>query len=154
MRNIRIICLFLTAVASGTLYAQDTTGDASSRAVRSVIARYMQARNSKDAKAIPQLFTSDADQLVSTGEWRKGINDLVRGMSASSSKEKNQSSITVESVRFLDPAVAIVDGRYQTVSVNGRTRNMWTTLILKRTGNAWRISAIRNMLPSSPGTAH
>ena len=150
----RIICLFLTVFTLGTLYAQETTTEASSRAVRSVVARYMQARNSKDAKAIPQLFTSDADQLVSTGEWRKGINDLVRGMSASSSKEKNQSSIRVESIRFVDPAIAIVDGRYQTVSVNGRTRNMWTTLILKRTGDAWRIAAIRNMLPSSPSTAH
>ena len=154
MRNMRIICLFLTVFTLGILYAQDTNTDANSRAVRSVVARYMQARNSKDAKAIPQLFTSDADQLVSTGEWRKGINDLVRGMSASSSKEKNQSSIRVESIRFLDPAIAIVDGRYQTVSVNGRTRNMWTTLIVKRTGDAWRIAAIRNMLPSSPGTAH
>jgi uncharacterized protein (TIGR02246 family) len=154
MRRVQALCLSLIITSFGTLYAQEKTSDASSRAIRDVVARYMQARNDKDAKAIPQLFTSDADQLVSTGEWRKGINELVRGTSASSKKEKNQSSITVESIRLIDPSVAIVDGRYRTVSLDGQTRDMWTTLVLRQTAGAWRIAAIRNMLPSSPAAAH
>lgn len=154
MRRVQTICLSLILTSFGTLYAQEESGDANSRAIRDVVAQYMQARNNKDVKAIPRLFTSDADQLVSTGEWRKGIDELVRGTSASSKKEKNQSSITVENIRLIDPSVAIVDGRYRTVSLNGQTRNMWTTLVLKRTDGTWRITAIRNMLPSSPATAH
>lgn len=154
MRRVQTICLSLILTSFGTAYAQEKSAEPSSHAIRDVVARYMQARNNKDAKAIPRLFTSDADQLVSTGEWRKGIDDLVRGTSASSKKEKNQSSITVENIRLIDPSVAIVDGRYRTVSLNGQTRNMWTTLVLKRTADTWRITAIRNMLPSAPAAAH
>lgn len=154
MRHVQTICLSLILTSLGALYAQEKTPDAHSHAIRDVVTQYMQARNNKDAKAIPRLFTSDADQLVSTGEWRKGIDELVRGTSASSKKEKNQSSITVENIRLIDPSVAIVDGHYRTVSLNGQTRDMWTTLVLKQTGGAWRITAIRNMLPSAPAAAH
>ena len=109
----------------------------------------MQARNQKDEVAVRSLFTPDADQLVSSGEWRKGIDNLVRGAMASSQKETGTSSISVESVRFLEPDIAIVDGRYRTTSsTSGDVRNMWTTLVLKRTGDGWRIAAIRNMLPA------
>jgi hypothetical protein len=97
---------------------------------------------------VRRLFTPDADQLVSTGEWRKGLADLVRGTSASSRKEAGTSSITVEAVRLIDKDVSIVDGRYRTVSLNGARRDMWTTLVLKRVGAGWRIAAIRNMLPA------
>ncbi len=136
------------------LYGQPASSNADARAVRDVVTRYMQARNGKDAKAVQRLFTPDADQLVSTGEWRKGIDSLIRGTTASSQKEMGKSSIAVEDVRFIDHDVAIVDGRYQTTQLNGTVRSMWTTLIMKRTGQEWRIAAIRNMLPSAPAAAH
>jgi uncharacterized protein (TIGR02246 family) len=154
MRNLRNSCLLLVTISFTILYGQPLSAESDSRAVRNVIAQYVQARNHKDAEAIPRLFTSDADQLVSTGEWRKGLSSLIRGTTASSRKEMGQSSINIESVRFIDPAVALVDGRYQTTALDGTVRNMWTTLILKRTEGAWRITAIRNMLPSLPGAAH
>ena len=43
------------------------------------MARYVDARDRKDAKATEALFTADADQLVSSGEWRKGRDAVVRG---------------------------------------------------------------------------
>ena len=40
----------------------------------------------------------------------------------------------------------IADGRYE---IAGPTvRSMWTTLVLARGSDGWRISAIRNMLPA------
>ena len=132
------------AFSSGWAQDMDTS------AVRDTVAQYVKARNTKDAEAVRKLFTQDADQLVSTGEWRKGLDNLVRGAMASSQREMAQSSIDVESVRFVDHDVAIADGRYQTKSLAGETRNMWTALVLKRTESGWRIAAIRNMLPSSP----
>jgi uncharacterized protein (TIGR02246 family) len=110
----------------------------------------MQARNTKDTDATRQLFTPDADQLVSSGEWRKGLDSLVRGAMASSQKETGHSSIAIENVRFLDSRIAIADGRYQTTSADGTVRNMWTTIVLKRMESGWRITAIRNMLPAPP----
>ncbi|HEX4773014.1 MAG TPA: SgcJ/EcaC family oxidoreductase [Bryobacteraceae bacterium] len=139
--------VLLGVFASSTLWTQPASPTGDEAAARDVVARYMQARNQKDETAVRSLFTPDADQLVSSGEWRRGIDNLVRGAMASSQKETGTSSITVETVRFLEPDIAIIDGRYRTTSSTGDVRNMWTTLVLKRTVDGWRITAIRNMLP-------
>jgi uncharacterized protein (TIGR02246 family) len=120
-------------------------------AIREVVQKYVDAREAKDPKAIEALFVGDADQLVSDGAWRKGRDELVRGMLESSRKTGGRRTISVESVRLLAPDVALVDGRYkQTGLADGKDREMWTTIILKRDPKGWRIAAIRNMLPASP----
>src|SRR5204863_5679894 len=104
-----------------------------------------------DPKAIEVLFTPDADQLVSDGTWRKGRDVLVQGMLESSRKNPARRSITVLSVRLLSPDVALADGRYvQKAQAGGKDREMWTAITLTREANAWRIAAIRNMLPAAP----
>jgi hypothetical protein len=50
---------------------------------------------------------------------------------------------------MIDRDVAIADGRYRTTSLDGAVRNMWTTFVLKRASDGWRIAAIRNMKPAS-----
>ena len=120
-------------------------------AIREVVSKYVDARERIDPKAVEELFTSDADQLVSSGEWRRGRDAVVRGTMASSSATGGRRAITVESVRMVTPDVAIADGRYELTGLaGGATRSMWTTLVLKRTEKGWRISAIRNMLPAAP----
>ncbi len=121
-------------------------------AVREVVERYVQAREVADPKAIEALFTADADQLVSDGAWRKGRDELVRGMIESSRKNPDRRTITVESVRFLAPDVALADGRYkqEAAQSGGTDREMWTSIALKRGPDGWKIAAIRNMLPSAP----
>jgi uncharacterized protein (TIGR02246 family) len=120
-------------------------------AVRETVAKYVAAREQSDEKAIAALFTDDADQLVSSGEWRKGRPEVVRGTLASSQSTGGTRSITVESVRFLSSDIALADGRYEIAgTAGGATRRMWTTLILKQTREGWRIAAIRNMLPAPP----
>jgi uncharacterized protein (TIGR02246 family) len=115
------------------------------------VQKYVDAREARDPAAIEPLFTIDADQLVSDGTWRRGRDELVRGMIASSQRTGGRRSITVESVRLFAPDVALVDGRYkQTGLAGGGERDMWTTLVLKREPTGWRIAAIRNMLPSPP----
>ena len=139
------------AITSMAVFAQ-TGGDEA--AVRKLVAAYVDAREHKDPKAVEALFTSDADQLVSSGEWRKGLDAVVRGTMASSAATGGTRTITVESIRFLTPGVAIVDGRYELRGLaGGRTRKMWTTLVVTLTPSGWRISAIRNMLPAPPAPA-
>ncbi len=141
IRKLLVLAVMAVLPAAGSGKGED--------AVRTLVQNYMNARNGKDAAATRLLFTDDADQLVSTGVWRHGINALVAGAMASSGKERNQSSITVEDVRFLSADIAIVDGRYRTIDAKtGAARNMWTTLVAKRTKAGWRIAAIRNMLPA------
>lgn len=131
------------------LAQSDARGD--DAAIRAIVQRYVDAREHRDPKAVEALFTSDADQLVSSGEWRKGRDEVVRGTMASSQRTGGTRSIEVESIRMITPDVAIVDGRYNLTGLaGGQTRRMWTTLIMKRTPDGWRIAAIRNMLPAPP----
>ena len=119
--------------------------------VRETVQKYMDARDRQDGHALESIFTGDADQLVSSGEWRKGRAEVVRGTLASSRNTGGQRTITVEAVRFLSNDVAIADGRYELTGLaGGETRKMWTTMVLTRTSNSWRIAAIRNMLPAPP----
>lgn len=142
----------LLLVGAAIAVAQTGTGsDADSAAIREVVAKYVDARQHMDPAAIESLFTEDADQLVSSGEWRKGRNAIVKGTMASSRRTGGTRSIEVESVRFLSPEIAIADGRYElTELAGGKARRMWTTLILRKSQTAWRIAAIRNMLPAAP----
>jgi uncharacterized protein (TIGR02246 family) len=132
----------LCFVIAASLFAQ-TNEEA---AIREVVKKYVDARDRADAKAIEALFTSDTDQLVSSGEWRKGRADVVRGTVASSQSATGKRTITVESVRLIAPDVALADGRYEIAGPE--TRKMWTTLLLTRGPDGWRIAAIRNMLPA------
>jgi hypothetical protein len=89
--------------------------------------------------------------LVSSGEWRKGRSEVVRGTMASSQSSGGTRTITVESIRFLTRDSALADGRYEIAGLaGGQSRRMWTTLVLSRTADGWRIAAIRNMLPAPP----
>jgi hypothetical protein len=67
----------LSTIAVGfvviTLSAQ-TSPEQDEQKIRTVVAEYMAARNENSPDAVRKLFTPDADQLVSTGEWRKGLN--------------------------------------------------------------------------------
>jgi len=133
----------------GSLLAQSPAGD--EVAVKAIVQKYMDARDRQDAHALEALFTADSDQLVSSGEWRKGRAELVKGTLASSQSTGGKRTITVTSVRFVAPGVAIADGHYDLTGLaGGETRNMWTTLVVTRDTTGWHIAAIRNMLPAAP----
>jgi uncharacterized protein (TIGR02246 family) len=116
-------------------------------AVREVVHRYEAARDAKDAKAIEALFTADADQHTTSAEWRRGRAQVVTGSLGSSKQNPGDRTITVSSVRFITPDVAIADGPYD-INTGGTVRHMWTTIIVKREAGAWKIAAIRNMTPA------
>jgi uncharacterized protein (TIGR02246 family) len=138
MRLSLILCILATAA-----HAQKPADET---AVRDVVKRYVDARDAKDARATEALFTADADQLVSSGVWRKGREEVVKGTMASSEAAGGKRTITVETVRWLSPDVAIADGPYEIAGPE--TRKMWTSIIVVRKPEGWRIAAIRNMLPA------
>lgn len=141
------LAIFMCLGLLVTCFSQ-TSDDA---AVRDVVRKYVDAREKIDPKAVEDLFTADADQLVSSGEWRKGRDAVVKGSIASSRGAGGKRTITVESVRMITADVAIADGRYELTGLaGGATRSMWATLVMKKTAQGWRIAAIRNMLPAAP----
>jgi uncharacterized protein (TIGR02246 family) len=142
----------LIAGSVGALRAQ--AGLPREAEIHDVVRRYVEAREARDPKAIEALFTADADQLVSSGEWRRGRDAVVKGTLASSAATGGSRTITVETVRMLGPDVAIADGRYEISGLaGGEMRRMWTTFVLARQNSTWRISAIRNMLPAPAAPA-
>jgi uncharacterized protein (TIGR02246 family) len=137
-----------------TLVRAQSAGPADEAAIRQVVHKYLDAREHRDAKAVADVFTPDADQLVSTGEWRRGREALVRGTLASSESTGGHRTITIQTIRLLAPGVALADGPYElTGLVTGTSRNMWTTFLLTRGSDGWRIAAIRNMRPTTPAPA-
>jgi uncharacterized protein (TIGR02246 family) len=129
------------------LAAQTPAGSGDEAAVRDLVRRYVNARELKDPAAIEALFTADADQHTTSGEWRRGRAQIVPGTLESSKRNPGTRTITVQAVRFITPDVAIADGPYE-ISGTGGTRRMWATLVLKRESSGWRIAAIRNMVPT------
>ena len=140
-----ILGIALTLAGPGA-QAQKVDPDA---AIHEVVKSYVAARERASAVEIAALFTADADQLTSSGEWRRGRDALVRGTLASSKANAGARAITIKTVRFPAADVAIADGEYViAASQNGATRQMWTSFVLIRADGRWRISAIRNMLPA------
>ena len=133
-----------------SVLAQDPRTHAPDEAsVKNLVARYNAARNGKNPTAIRALLTEDADQLVSSGQWRRGREQLVQGMLLSSRTTPGDRTLSVEAVRFLSPDVALADARYEIAGTAGAdSRRMWSTFIAVRTPDGWRLAAIRNMLPS------
>jgi uncharacterized protein (TIGR02246 family) len=133
------------------LFAQDSSQHTDDAAIRKVISTYLNAREHNNPEELAGLFTDDADQLVSSGEWRRGKSAIVNGTLASSARSGGTRSITLDSIRFLTPAVAIADGRYELTGLaGGISRKMWSSFVLLKNAGGWRIAAIRNMLPASP----
>jgi uncharacterized protein (TIGR02246 family) len=142
---------FLMAPLFAVLVQAQSAGPADEAAIRQVVHNYLDAREHRDAKAVSNVFTADADQLVSTGEWRRGREALVRGTLASSESTGGRRTITIHTIRLLAPGVALADGPYElTGLVGGTSRSMWTTFVLTRGADGWRIAAIRNMRPTTP----
>ena len=145
----RVIVAVVWVVAAASVAAQSEgklTRDEA--AVRDLVQRYVDAREKRDASALAALFTADADQLTTGGEWRKGREGVVAGGLASSQRNPGTRSITVQRVRFITPNVAIADGGYSISAADGPPRPMWTTVIATLTPEGWRIAAIRNALPT------
>jgi uncharacterized protein (TIGR02246 family) len=140
------ICLMLGMAGTGQQETTDRAADAGM--VNDIVKRYVDARERADAAAIAALFTSDADQLVSSGEWRRGRDEVVKGTVASSKQSGGKRTIKIETIRFTSPDTAIADGRYEITGGATADRRMWTTFVMTRTKDGWRIAAIRNMLPA------
>ena len=147
MKNISFLIL-INLTSTSFIYAQGKTNDKQTQALYFLIDQYSQAREKRDTVLLKSILTSDIDQLVSSGEWRSGIKESTMGMLRSSASSPGTRTLKVEKIRFLNPQCAIVDARYEIENADGSLRKMWSTFIIVDQKNNWKISAIRNMLPS------
>ena len=130
------------------LYGQVATGnDKLQKTITSLIDQYSQAREKRDTALLKTILTPDVDQLVSTGEWRVGLNAAVEGMMKSSANSPGTRTLHIEKIQTITPSSAIVDCRYEIQNTDGTARKMWSTFVVIADKKTWKIMAIRNMLP-------
>jgi len=144
---VAVLCCITLVRASSQTVAPPSNEET---AVREIGRKYVDAREKRDPKLLEVLFTADADQLTTSGEWRKGRDNVVKGGLASSQANPGAREIAIEVVRVVAPGVAIADGRYEISGAAGAApRRMRTTFVAVRSaGGEWRIAAIRNMAPT------
>lgn len=148
MKKIILFALFHVMVIP-CLYAQDASNHAQHKqAIEALIDQYAQAREQQDTVLLKSILTEEIDQLVSNGEWRRGLRTAVEGMKRSSSSNPGERTLTVDHIRFINPEAAIADARYEIKNTDGSVRKMWSTFIVVYEAGTWKIAAIRNMLPA------
>ena len=149
MKN--LFLLFLLNVAGvAFLYSQQSTpNEGQQKAIKALIDQYSEAREKSDTVLLKKILTTDVDQLVSNGEWRKGIAAAIDGMLRSSGNNPGSRTLRIETVRMLSSNSAITDCRYEIQNTDGTVRKMWSTFIVVYEKGAWKICAIRNMMPAS-----
>ncbi|MEJ7766588.1 MAG: hypothetical protein WKF89_02170 [Chitinophagaceae bacterium] len=149
MKNILLLLLFIAA-ATSVLHGQHIIpASKQSKDISILIDKYSEAREKRDTLLLKGILTTDVDQLVSTGEWRDGIAASVKGMLNSSANSPGTRTLHIEKLRLFGPNNAIVDCRYEIQNADGSPRKMWSTFVVVADRGMWKISAIRNMLPTT-----
>ncbi len=147
MKNI-CLCLLFYVFSTSLMYAQQVVITAKQKQdISTLIDQYALARENQDTVLLKSILTDDVDQLVSSGEWRNGVGESLKGMLKSSQSSSGSRKIIVDKMRLLNSSSAIVDARYEIQNQDGTMRKMWSTFIVVYNKNKWKISAIRNMLP-------
>ncbi len=145
MKNLIII---LSCIISTGAFSQKLTLTKKQRQdISMLIDNYSKAREQMDTVLLKNILTDDIDQLVSSGEWRQGIAQSVKGMLRSSSSNAGARTIIIDKMRLLTTSIALVDTRYEIINADGTTRKMWSTFVVVHNKSTWKIAAIRNMLP-------
>ena len=152
MRNAAALILTLAfavpAAAQGKAAA--TEDDA---AIRRLVQQHDAARNRGDWKAVGQLFTVDAEQLTSAGEWRKGRARIEKGMAQSMATvyKNGKYTTTIQNLRMVTPTVAVADGSFEITNIKDGSRRGHMTYVLLKTDDGWRFAASRAMVPTAAG---
>ncbi|HUO67135.1 MAG TPA: SgcJ/EcaC family oxidoreductase [Gammaproteobacteria bacterium] len=129
--------------------AQSVDHAADEKAIEAVIREFLDARDANDPKRLSAVLTADADQQQTSGERRRGRDAVVKGSLSTQQSTGGKRTIAVDSIRFIAADAALADGRYDSVGrADGSDLHMLTSIVLRRESGAWKIAAIRNMVPS------
>jgi uncharacterized protein (TIGR02246 family) len=141
--------LSFVALASDALAQEGRAADEA--AIKAVIQAFIDTREANDSAGLTAILTPDVDQRQTSGNMRSGRDAVVSGSLQTTQATGGRRTITVDSVRFLSPDVAIADGRYDSIGrADGTDQHMLTSIVLRREADVWKIAAIRNMLATAP----
>ena len=127
-------------------------------AIRKQIEQYQEAWNNHDATALAAHFDLDGDQILPGRPIVSGRADLEKRWREhfSGMAQGRRITLTVDSIRFLKPDVAIINTSAEFTGGRdpegreippGQDRGTW--VIIKK-GDQWLLTALRVMGPQSP----
>jgi uncharacterized protein (TIGR02246 family) len=147
-----VLGLVIGAAALQVALAQSADHAADEKAIKAVVQEFLDARDANDAKRLSAVLTADADQQQTSGERRRGRDAVIKGSLTTQQSTGGKRTIALDSIRFIAADAALADGRYDSVGrADGSDLHMLTAIVLRREGGAWKIAAIRNMVPSGEG---
>ena len=161
VRNgIVVTLLILTSVLFGqdreTAAAKPASGESNDEAqVRANVDAFVKAYNARDAKAIANLFSSDAqlvDEDGNSSHGRDAIEKVFAGIFFDAPDA--QIHVNVETLRFFGPALAIETGRSKATSEPGDPPDLsrYTVVHRKSTDGKWQMTFVRDIeAPELPG---
>src|SRR5438876_11886798 len=108
-----LAALVLCSIATLPALARSAVRADDDAAIREVVRKYVDAREKRDPNLIAALFTEDADQITTSGEWRRGRDNVVRGALASSQGNPGARQMAVAAVRFPASGAALAVGPHE-----------------------------------------
>ena len=136
---------------TGDALAQSGDRAADEAAIKAVIQAFIDTREANDAAGLTAVLTPDVDQRQTSGNMRSGRDAVVSGSLQTTQATGGRRTITLDTLRFLSPDVAIADGRSESLGrADGTDQRMLTSIVLRREADGWKIAAIRNMLLTAP----
>ncbi len=122
--------------------------------IRLAAANFVKAYNAGDAKAVAALFTAQGEIVNEEGESVQGQAAIERTFAdIFQTHPKSQIKVTVQSVRFVSPSVAMEDGNSTVTHPSGERpeQNRYTVVHVKQDGG-WQMASARD-LPDEEASA-
>ncbi len=128
--------------------AADTTADDDEAAIRSLTDGYATAWSAADAATITSYYASNGDLIGVEGRVSKGHEEIEARVTDDFSGMFSGTQITIntDSVRFLEPGVAITNGSFEVTGIKGPDgeaadplNGLYRNVLVKEDGE-WRIA--------------
>jgi uncharacterized protein (TIGR02246 family) len=151
MRKAMLMAGVLAALLTATAAAQQKEDE---QAIRLAVESFTKAYNDGDAKAIAALFVAAGEIVNEEGESSQGREAIERVFAdVLKAHPKSQIKVSVGSIRFVAPSVALEDGTSVVTRQSGQAaeRNRYMVVHVKQDG-VWRMASARD-LPDETASA-
>lgn len=117
---------------------------ADERAIRAGADAFTRAYNAGDARAVAEQFAEDADVVDVDGERTRGRAAIEERLAATFQSEPGlQITMTIDSLRFVTPDVAVEEGRNTVVSPGGAPLFRRHLVIHAKRNGRWLMESVR-----------
>jgi len=140
---------FAIALGATSAYADQAADEA---AIRKNAEAYVAAYNNHDAKALAAMWSPDAVYLdPSTGESAVGREEIEKAFAETLAESKDSKlEVTVESVQFVSPNVAIETGSVRILRPNEEPEESGYSAVNVKRDGAWQLDRVTEVSPSPP----